>query len=101
MDTERAQKRLARFATLRSAGRITGAETPEELILRAHLDGGDRDELIEKLSSYPYTFPEYPPYPLDGRKMGTWDQVILAFYTGYITKTELGEIRAAVNPPSE
>lgn len=92
---ERAVARLAKLDSLRVAD---GVATPEELILRAYVAGSDRGELIAALSRYEFTFPEYIE---DSRRTGTWDQVILGFYLDYLTADELGEVRAAVNPPRE
>lgn len=95
---ERMSRAVARLAKL-DALRVADAEPqPEELILRAYVDGSDRGELIAALSRVEYTFPEYIE---DSRRTGTWDQVILAFYLDYISVEELAEVRAAVNPPSE
>ena len=95
---ERMSRAVARLAKLDSLRVADGVATPEEIILHAYVDGTDRDALVAALSRYRFTFPEYVE---DSRKTGTWDQVILAFYLDYLTADELGEVRAAVNPPRE
>ncbi|ORV00955.1 hypothetical protein AWC04_14880 [Mycolicibacterium fallax] len=75
--------------------------TPEELILRAYVSRSDRAELVSALSAMEYTFPQYEPYPVEERLMGTWDQLPLAYYQKYISHDELEAVRAAVKPPQE
>ena len=95
---QRMSRAVARLAKL-DALRVVDAEPqPEELILRAYVDGSDRGELVAALSRCSFTFPEYIE---DSRRTGTWDQVVVAYYQGYLTADELGEVRTAVNPPAE
>lgn len=89
----RAVLRLARIDALRVAD---VEPTPEELILRAYVEGSDRGELVAALSAYPFTFPEYVD---DGRRTGTWDQVTVAFYQRYLTADELGAVRVSGHTP--
>lgn len=95
---QRMSRAVARLAKIDALRMVDAEPQPEELILRAYVDGSDRGELVAALSGYRFTFPEY----LDGgRRTGTWDQVILGFYLDYLTVEELAEVRAAVNPPAE
>lgn len=95
---ERMSRAVARLAKLDALRVADGVATPEELILRAFVNGSDRAALVAALGAYPFTFPEYIE---DGRKTGTWDQIPLAFYLDYLTAEELQAVRAAVNPPAE
>jgi transcriptional regulator with XRE-family HTH domain len=70
------QPRVGRI--LRGARALREAETPEEIILRAAVDDTPRDVLVTQLSSYPYTFTEFAPFPHDGSVPGTWTQVSAA-----------------------
>lgn len=69
---------------------------PEEIILEAFEQGTPRAELIAKLKDYPFTFGESAPYPMEGRIPGTWDQVRGAAISGYLSESELDEIRAHI-----
>nr|WP_046284143.1 helix-turn-helix domain-containing protein [Mycobacterium sp. UM_NZ2] len=86
---------------LQAGARVLGdvEGSPEEMILRAFVDGTDRAELVVALSVYPYTFPEYAPYPHEGKTLSTWDQVEAAAVAGFISRDEFLRIHAAVNPP--
>lgn len=75
-------------------------ETPEEVILRATVEGTDRKALLERLSRMSYTFTEYAPEPFDGSKPGTWTQVKVACATGLLTREEFDEIATAVKAPA-
>ncbi|ULP48043.1 hypothetical protein [Mycolicibacter virginiensis] len=86
---------------LRSAGVVIDVEgSPEELILRAYLDGSPREQLIDQLSRYRYTFPEYAPFPHEGKTHSTWDHVEAAAVAGFISVEEFLQVHAAVNPPA-
>ena len=95
---ERMSRAVARLAKLDSLRVVDAEPTAEELILRAYVDRSDRGELVAALSRCSFTFPEYIE---DSRRTGTWDQVVVAYYQGYLTADELGEVRTAVNPPAE
>lgn len=66
---------------------------PEELILRCHLYGGDRDQLVQALGQITYTYAEYAPYPAEGKRSGSWDQVRNAFMSGFLSEAELDMVR--------
>ncbi len=86
---------------LRMAARWDDGDAVEELILRAWLDGGDRDELVAALSEREYTWGVVAPYPDEGRVPGTWDRVVRACFHGYLGDDEFERIRVAVKPERE
>lgn len=71
--------------------------TPEEIILRAHVDGSSRDELVKLLSSYNFSDAQYAPHPAEGKIPGTWDQVRQAYFSGFISEAEFDRIKFAVH----
>ncbi|BBY99450.1 hypothetical protein [Mycolicibacterium fallax] len=86
---------------VRQVERWDDGDEAEELILRAWVDGGDRDELVAELSRREYTFPEYAPYPFEGRLPGTWDRVVRAMLHGYLSDDEFERARGVVKPERE
>jgi hypothetical protein len=75
------------------------ALSPEEVILRAFVDGTPREQLIDRLAAFPYTFGEYAPYPHEGKFPGTWDQVQQACVAGFLTMEEYLRVHDTVQPP--
>ena len=92
------QPRVGRI--LRGARALPEAETPEEIILRATVDDTPRDVLVTQLSSYPYTFTEFAPFPHDGSVPGTWTQVSAAHLLELLSDEEYESVCAAVQPPT-
>jgi hypothetical protein len=92
------QPRVGRI--LRGARGLREAETPEEIILRAAVDDTHRDVLVAQLSSYPYTFTEFAPFPNDGSVPGTWTQVSAAHLLELLSDEEYESVCAAVQPPT-
>ncbi|MBB5164182.1 sigma-70 family RNA polymerase sigma factor [Mycobacterium sp. AZCC_0083] len=92
------QPRVGRI--LRGARALPEAETPEEIILRATIDDTPRDVLVAQLSSYPYTFTEFAPFPHDGSVPGTWTQVSAAHLVELLSDEEYESVCAAVQPPT-
>ncbi|WP_210687465.1 hypothetical protein [Mycolicibacterium sp. GESEQ-9] len=92
------QPRVGRL--LRGAETLGDAPTPEELILRATVEGAPRDLLVRELRAYPYTFTEYAPAPHEGSVPGTWSQVNTAHKLGLLSVEEYENIRVAVRPPT-
>lgn len=90
----RATERLARI------GSRNGEVSPEETILRAFVEGTDRDALVQELSVRTYDFPEYAPFPHEGKTSTDWDDVEAAVVAGYLTEGEYRRIHAAVKPPA-
>lgn len=76
------------------------AETPEEIILRATVDGTDRAALVRRLAKCKYTFRKHAPEPFEGAVGGSWDDVKHAFMTGLLTQGEYERVRDAVKPPT-
>lgn len=91
------QSRVHRI--LRGAKTLGKSATPEELILRAFVDGTARELLVEDLSTMHYTFATYAPSACEGSIPGTWTQVGAAHVLGLLSDEEYGEICAAVRPP--
>lgn len=89
------QPRVQRLLKAHAAGE-TRTVTPEEIILRATVNGTSRTDLVEALSRYPYTFTEYAPEPFEGSKPGTWLQVSTAVASGFLSEREFEQIVAAV-----
>lgn len=85
---------------LRGARALGEAETPEEVILRATLDGTPRDVLVKQLSAMRYTFTEFAPAPHEGSVPGAWAQVGAAHLLGLLSDEEYESVRAAVKPPN-
>lgn len=57
------QARVRRMLSA-STGRL--AESPEEIIPRATVDGSDRDALVRRLCECTYTFRRHAPEPFEG-----------------------------------
>jgi hypothetical protein len=74
--------------------------TPREIILRANRDGTDRTELVRRLSEFSYSFTEYAPYPFEGSRPGTWNQVLAALANGLLSQDEYDQIESVVQPPT-
>lgn len=92
------QPRVGRM--LRGARALGDAETPQEIILRATIDGASRDVLINQLSAFHYTFTEFAPPPHEGAIPGTWTQVGAAHLLGLLNDEEYESVCAAVKPPA-
>ncbi|EFQ84358.1 nucleotidyltransferase domain protein [Aeromicrobium marinum DSM 15272] len=86
-------------AKLRVVERRGTGPWPEELILRAAIDGSSRTDLVAALSRMSYTFGEHAPYPHEGSTSGTWDEITSGYVGGWLSKAEFHEILAAVRPP--
>lgn len=84
---------------LRGAAVLGDAETPEEIILRATLNGTPRDVLVKELSALRYTFTKYAPPRHEGSVPGTWTQVGAAHVLGWLSDEEYEDVCAAVGPP--
>ena len=69
---------------------------PEEILLRACVEGRDRAAVLEELKSFHYTDGQDAPYPSEGRIPGAWDQVVASFAKGLLQKAEFDEISTAV-----
>lgn len=91
------QQRVRRL--LRGATALGDAPTPEELILRATVDGTPRDVLIKQLCAYEYTFTEFATYPHEGSVCGTWTQISNAHQLRLLSDKEYDHVRCAVRPP--
>ena len=85
---------------LRGAKALGDDKTPEEVILRATLNGTPRGQLIKDLSTTRYTFTTYGPPPHEGAIPGTWTQVGAAHALGLLSDEEYEEICGLVGPPS-
>lgn len=84
-----------------AAEQIGDSVTPEEVILRANMDGTDRDELVKMLAEMTYSFTEYAPGVLnDGSNPGTWNQVLGATLDGTLSDEEFARVSQAVRPPN-
>jgi len=88
------------YRMLRGSRALEQGRTPEEVILRATLNGTPREKLIKYLSVMDYTFATYAPSPHEGSIPGTWTQVGVAHVQGLLTDDEYEEICAFVRPPS-
>ncbi|GAA4363007.1 DUF6221 family protein [Nocardioides caricicola] len=71
-------------------------ETPEEVIARCIVECGDREAMIERLKTWPYTFGTQAPSVAEGGTTGSWDDVEDALFDGLLSRDEFDEIRAAV-----
>lgn len=69
-------------------------DTPEWLILRTVLDGGDRHAMLARLAGWAYQPDEMAPDG-DAVELGEWGQVETAFAVGRITKDEFQAIANA------
>jgi len=87
--------RMLKAMSARGGDRVT----PEEIILRANLEGTDRNQLVNRLRAMTYSFREHAPGQVDGVVSGTWDQVRMAARSGLLTKREYERVRETVRPP--
>lgn len=96
IDEQRAEV-LAMPASTRARKKLykPNQQTPEEIILRAWVEGTDRGELVAKLSAITYTYSEYQRWPVEGRTESTWETVRSAGLTGFLSGEELDRIDAA------
>lgn len=74
-------------------------ENPEEIVARCVGDHGDRDAMLERLRTWPYTFATQAPRPAEGGTTGTWDDIEDALFNGWLMRVEFDVIRAAVAFP--
>lgn len=92
------QPRVGRL--LRGANALGDALSPEEIILRATVDGTPRGKLLEQLRGLDYTFTKFAPYPHEGSVPGTWTQVSAAHQLGLLSDEEYESVSSAVQPPT-
>ncbi|BBY29946.1 hypothetical protein GCM10023114_15640 [Mycolicibacterium sediminis] len=92
------QPRVGRL--LRGASALGDAPSPEEVILRATVDGTPRGKLVEQLRGFDYTFTQFAPYPHEGSIPGTWTQVSTAHQLGLLSDEEYESVSSAVQPPT-
>lgn len=85
---------------LRGARAFGDGVIPEELILRAAVNGESREALVDTLSSLTYTFTTHAPSPHEGSIPGTWTQVGAAHVLGLLSDKEYESVCAAVRPPT-
>jgi len=92
------QPRVGRL--LRGASVLGDAPSPEEVILRAAVDGTPRGKLVKQLRGLDYTFTQFAPYPHEGSVPGTWTQVSTAHQLGLLSDEEYESVSSAVQPPT-
>lgn len=92
------QPRVGRL--LRGAGALGDSPGPEEIILRATVDGTPRVKLLKQLRGLRYTFTQSAPYPHEGSVPGTWTQVSTAHQLGLLSDEEYQSVSSAVQPPT-
>jgi hypothetical protein len=92
------QPRVGRL--LRGASALGDAPSPEEIILRATVDGTARAKLLKQLRGLDYTFTRFAPYPHEGSVPGTWTQVSAAHQLGLLSDEEYENVRSAARPPT-
>lgn len=92
------QPRVGRL--LRGASALGDAPSPEEIILRATVDGAPRGKLVKQLRGLDYTFTQFAPYPHEGSVPGTWTQVSTAHQLGLLSDEEYESVSSAVQPPT-
>lgn len=90
--------RLLRAAQARGAD--PDEPTPEELILRATVEGWERPTLVAALSALTYAPRGRAPEPFEGATPSGWDQVRDALNDGLLSPGEYGQVLAAVRPPA-
>lgn len=76
------------------------AESPEEMILRASVEGTPRADLVRRLARIHYTFRQRAPEPFEGAVSGTWDEVRHALMAGLLSEGEFERVRDVVKPPT-
>lgn len=81
-------------------GRDPETPSPEEIILRAAVEGTPRADLVRRLAQFHYTFRQHAPEPFEGAVSGTWDEVRHAFVTGLLSEREFERVRDRVRPPT-
>ena len=92
------QPRVGRL--LRGANALGDVPSPEEIILRATVDGTPRGKLLKQLRGLDYTFTQFAPYPHEGSVLGTWTQVSTAHQLGLLSDEEYESVSSAVQPPT-
>jgi len=85
---------------LRGAQVLGDTPTPEEIILRATVEGTARSLLVKQLCALDYTFTESATYNREDPKPGTWGQVSAAHRLGLLGDEEYEIVRSAVKPPA-
>ena len=79
-----------------SATDLLDRESPEQVILRAAVDGSDRNALVVRLGEFTYTFRKHAPEPFEGATSGTWDDIKHASVTGLLSPAEARAVARAV-----
>ncbi len=92
------QPRVGRL--LRGAQALGETPTPEEIILRATVEGTHRGVLVKQLCAFNYTFTNSVPQTDEAARSGTWSQVSAAHRLGLLGDDEYESVRSAVNPPA-
>lgn len=92
------QPRVGRL--LREARILGEATTPEEIILRATVEGTARRLLVKRLCALDYTFTEATIQHRGSPKQGTWGQVAAAHRSGLLGDMEYEIVRSMVRPPA-
>ncbi len=92
------QPRVGRL--LRGARLLGETTTPEEVILRATVEGTSRRTLVKRLCALSYTFKDSRPLSRKDTVPDTWSQVREAHLLGLLDDEEYESVRAAVSPPS-
>lgn len=92
------QPRVGRL--LRGASALGDAPSPEEIILRATVNGTPRGKLVKQLRGLDYTFTQFAPYPHEGSVPGTWTQVSTAHQLGLLSDEEYESVSSAVQSPT-
>ncbi|RYC10547.1 hypothetical protein [Nocardioides zhouii] len=85
---------------LLAAAELLGTDvSPTKMIVRAAVEAGDCSALVATLSTLTYTATECAPYPTEGARRGTWDEVRFAYIHGYLSAEEFNAVRRAAAPP--
>ncbi|MGV9709566.1 hypothetical protein ACWDTI_02725 [Gordonia sp. NPDC003424] len=92
------QPRVGRL--LREARELGETTTPEEIILRATVEGTCRSLLVERLCALDYSFTESTMQHHGSPKQGPWAQVVAAHRLGLLGDAEYEVVRSAVRPPA-
>lgn len=85
-----------RVRRMLSAANRLDVETPEEIILRAAVDGSDRNALARRLGEFTYTFRTHAPRPFEAATSGSWDDIKHAYATGLLSSDEARAVAKAV-----
>jgi len=67
----------------------------EQMILKAVVDGSNREELIKNLVEYPHTVFFNDGF-LKGHQDGSWNQIVTGELNGYLSKDEVDAIEANI-----